>query len=243
MNAHSLTLKMATGLVAGALVVGSPAAAMAASSPTKQSTTAASGPAFIAARHAVEHALALRQDRLALLTKEATVAKTLSSSDRSKLEMRLGAETSGIDALAVKVPTDTTWLELGTDAKNMVVDYRVFVVMSSQVHLTIATDTETAVEKGMQSLEPSLAAAIAHAQTEGKNVGAAKIAYAGLVNQLSNAQRASSGVAVAVLATSPAGFPVNETVFVNARSSLVQGQTALVTARGDIKTIVTSLGL
>ena len=99
MNAHSLTLKMATGLVAGALVVGTPAAAMAASSPTKQSTTAASGPAFIAARHAVEHALALRQDRLALLTKEATVAKTLSSSDRSKLEMRLGAETSGIDAL------------------------------------------------------------------------------------------------------------------------------------------------
>jgi hypothetical protein len=244
MNAHPLGSKVVAGLMVGGLVIGTPAAAMAATaSPATQSTTAAPRPVFVAARKAVEHALALRQDRLAVLTGEVASAKTLTPSDRSRLAARVAAETAGIDALAVKVPRDETWLQLGTDAKKMVLDYRVFVVMSPQVHLTISADTETAVESGMQKLEPGLEAAIEHAQAEGENVRPAKIAYAALVDQVDNAESDSSGVAVAVLATSPAGYPGNMTVFVNARSSLVQGRTALVTARSDIETIVTSLGL
>jgi hypothetical protein len=244
MNAHSVSLKMAAGLMVGGLLIATPAAAMAATaSPSIQSTTVASRPAFIAARQAVERALVSRQHRLALLTTEVAAAKSLTSSDQSTLKASLAAESTGIDALAVKVPTDATWLELGTDAKKMVVDYRVFVVMSPQVHLTISADTETAVESGMQDLEPALAAAIARAKAAGKNVGPEQIAYADLLNQLTSAESDSAGVSAAVLATAPAGYPGNKTVFVNSRSSLVQGRTALVTARGDIATIVTSLGL
>jgi hypothetical protein len=244
MNAHPLSSKVVAGLMVGGLVIGTPAAAMAATgSPATRSTTAAPRPVFVAARKAVEHALVLRQDRLAVLTGELASARTLAPSDRSTLAARVAAETAGINALAVKVPTDETWPELGTDAKKMVLDYRVFVVMSPQVHLTISADTEAAVESGMQKLVPALEAAIKHAQAEGENVSPAKIAYAGLVDRVDNADSDSAGVAVTVLATSAAGYPGNATVFINARSSLLQGRTALVTARSDIETIVTSLGL
>lgn len=245
------THRIRTGLLAGAVVAGGvlgvPAVASAATShsgatanplnpTTKNATT------FGIAKKWVEGQLTLRQDRLSHLTTEVGKAADLTSSDRSALTSDLSSETSGIDALAAKVPHDTTWAQLRADAKAMVVDYRVFAVMSPQTHLTIAADTASTIEQKLQAAEPQIEAAIQAAAAKGKDVTAAQTAYEGLVVQVSNAESDTNGVSAVVLAQTPAGYPGNASVFLNARSNLEQARTALRTARNDLHVIAKVLG-
>lgn len=251
MTSHRMRYRIVAGVVAGAVVLAIPTAAMAATpstSPAKSSqgvlNPATKDPAtFKAAKTFVEHQLAWRQHRLTNLTAEVRKASDLTYSDRATLRSDLSGETAGINALAAKVPNDTTWAELQADAKAMIVDYRVFVVMSPQVHLTITADTASTVEGKLAAAEPQIEALIQYEQSQGKKVGAAQTAYDSLVVQVSNAQNDTNGVSAAVLATSPAGYPGNKTIFVNARSSLEQARKALVTARGDLHTIANVLGV
>lgn len=240
--------RIRTGLLGGAIVAGGvlgiPAVAGAATpQAASSSTTNPLNPAvknattFKTAQKWVESQLAARQQRLSSLTSEVSKATHLTTSDRATLTSDLSSETSGIDALATKVPKDTTWAQLLGDAKSMVVDYRVYVVMTPQVNLTIGADSASFVEQRLQAAEPKLEAAIAAEKAKGKNVVAAEKAYAGLVVQVRDAERDTKGVSTAVLAQKPAGYPRNESVFLNARSSLDQTRTALKTARADLQII------
>jgi hypothetical protein len=254
MNNHQIRNRLMAGALVAGLVLAVPGVAMAASAPqagsvTSVSTSSALNPAtknattFAAAKAYVEGQLTARQQRLSNLTSEVSAASDLTSSDKATLTGDLANETSGIDALVTKVPGDTTWAELLADAKSMVQQYRVFVVMSPQVHETIAADTATAVCTKLQADEPQIEALINYEQSQGKNVTAAQTAYEGLVAQVSAAQSDVSGISAAVLGTSPAGYPGNASIFSNAHSSLIQARTALKTARSDLHTIVQVLGV
>jgi hypothetical protein len=256
MTPHRMRNRLVAGALVAGLVIGVPTTAMAAT-PSQSSgkgspSISSSGPlnpktknptTFNAAKAFVEHQLALRQQRLANLTNEVAKAADLTSSDRATLTSDLSSETAGINALAAKVPNDTTWAELKADAKSMVVDYRVFVVMSPQVHLTIAADTESAIEQKLQAAEPKIEALIRYEQSKGKDVHGAQVAYDALVVEVAGAEHDTAGVSAAVLATSPSGYPANMTIFLNAHSNLLQGRAALAAARSDLHTIAKDLGL
>lgn len=246
MNTHRIAKLLAGAVVAGGFL-GVPAVAMASTPSSATSSTSSTssphGASFEAAKKAVETRLAWRQQRLANLTTEVTDATNLTSSDRSTLSGDLANETAGIAALVAKVPNDTTWAELQADAKAMVVDYRVFVVMSPQVHETIAADTAGAIEQKLTAAEPQIEALISYEQSQGKDVAAAQTAYEDLVTQVSDASTDTSGISAAVLATSPSAYPGNASIFTNARSSLEQARTALGTARSDLQTIAKVLGV
>lgn len=256
MTTHPMRYRIVAGALAAGAIVGVPATAMAAtpSGSSSRSTPAISksGPlnpksetpaTFAAAKAFVEHQLALREQRLSNLTSEVASAAHLTPADRATLTSDLAAETSGINALAAKVPNDTTWAQLKSDATSMVVDYRVFVVMSPQVHLTIAADTESAVEQKAQAAEPKIQALINYEQSQGKDVHGAQVAFDAFVVEIAAAEHDTAGVSAAVLATGPHGYPANRTIFLNARSNLQQGRAALVTARSDLHTIAQDLGL
>lgn len=245
------THRIRTGLLAGAVVAGGvlgvPGIAAAAGSHGSQAAnplnpTTKNATTFAAAKKWVEGQLTIRQQRLSNLTAEVSHAADLTSSDRATLTSDLSSETSGIDALAAKVPNDTTWAQLRADARAMVVDYRVFVVMSPQAHLTIAADTASTIEQKLQAAEPKIEAAIQAAAAKGKDVRAAQTAYEGLVVQVGNAEADTNGVSAAVLAQTPAGYPGNASVFLNAHSNLEQARTALRTARNDLRIIAEVLG-
>jgi hypothetical protein len=201
-----------------------------------------SGVGFSQLQKALEAELTARQDRLSILTAAVTSAKHLTSAHRSTLESDLAAETAGINWLAAKVPHDTTVAELAVDHEAMI-DYRVFVVMSPQVKLTIIADSASAVEQRIENAEPRIEATIEYWHDHGKDTDGAQVAYRDLVRQVSNAENDTAGVASAVLATSPAQWPANRTIFTNGASSLRQARVALRTARSDLKTIATDLGL
>jgi hypothetical protein len=204
--------------------------------------TSTSGTGFGKLQKYLEKQLADRQHRLSLLGEQVSSARHLTVSDRSILQSDLATETAGIDALATKVPKDTTIAELTADGESMY-DLRVYVVMSPQVYLTITADNESFAEETLAASQPKLAALIRYEQMKGKDVRGARIADADFVKQVADAEHDTAGVAAAVLRTGPRGWPANRTIFTNATSSLHQGNVALVSARSDVKTILRDLGV
>jgi len=253
---------LAAGVVAGIVVTASgPASAapsrngstaIAAASPTV-ATAATTGPTgmtlpsrpvctpavFGQAQQRVEANLAARLSQLdALQRAVGDSANHLTSGDRQTLQNDITTvELPGIEALQPQVQEATTCAQLLRDAHSMVFDYRVFVVMTPQTHLTIVADDETYVEGQLVSLEPAIARAIQNAQAQGKNVTAAQAAFTDLKGQVSAAQGATGGRAVQVLAQTPSGYPGNWPVFLTTRTDLVNARNDLHSAYTDARQI------
>lgn len=189
-------------------------------------------------QHNVAEALKARQTTLAYLTTSVQSNRYLTAGDRQALENLLGPETQGINQLASQVesatPQTTTIAQLRQDAYTMVHQYRVYLVMAPQVHLTEAFDTQTVIEPKIAAVEPKLQAAIAKA---GNPPGAVE-AYHDLQAQVTNATTATGKADIpAVLQVAPPGFPSDGGPLLTARTALHTAQGDLKTARMDIQTI------
>jgi hypothetical protein len=259
---HLFTRRTAAGVVAAGAVAGMvvmvPGAAFAAasssatpSSATPGSNTATSQPSsplctpalFTQAQQRVEADLTARVTQLnALSSAVNSTTNHLTSGDRQTLQNDITTvELPGIQALQTKVPQDTTCPELRSDAHKMVFDYRVYVVMTPQTHLTIVLDDEAYVEGVFTNLEPKIATAIQKAQAAGKNVTAAQAAFTDLENQVSTALGATNGQAAVVLAQTPSGYPGNWQVFTAARTNATNAHRDLHTAYTDLEQIRSDL--
>ncbi len=182
--------------------------------------------------------LQARVQTLGQLTTSVTSSKTLSPQDRSTLGGLLSNETSGITQLLAQVqaatPQTTTLAQLNADGKSMYDNYRVYVVMARQVHLTEAADSQTVAETKIENNEPKIQAAI----SKGGNPPDAVQAYNDLVAQTTAATKATGQANIpAVLAATPQGWPGDQPLLDSARSALGQAGTDLKAARGDLDTI------
>jgi hypothetical protein len=245
---------MTAGAVAG-LVVMVPGAAFAAS-PANGSTTSTStattipqsnprctAALFGQAQQLVEADLSGRVTQLnALLAATNNTANHLSTGDRQTLQNDISTvELPGIETLQTQAQAATTCPGLRTVARSMVYNYRVYVVMTPQTHLTIVVDDETFIEGVLVNLEPQIATAIENAQAAGKDVTAAEAAFNDLKNQVSTAQGDTNGEATQILAQVPTGFPGNWQVFLTARTDATNARTDLRAAYADAQHIRTDL--
>ena len=232
----AVTAVLAAGaMAAGLLGVASLGATVASAAPGTSPTC--SPAALNVARTNALAALTPRVKRLHDLSAAVGASTGLTSADRSSLTTDIGNDLAGITALQQKIPSDTSCAEVAADAHAMVVDYRVFVVMSPQVHLTIAADTETSVAAALAALEPEITARITAAKQSGVTVRAAETTYSDFQTQVATATQSSTGVAGKVLALTPASYPGSRTTLENARASLSTGRVALVRAHGDLRTL------
>jgi len=186
----------------------------------------------------LEADLEARVKTLAKLTASVNNDQTLSPQDKAALGGLLSNETSGIDKLLATVqaatPQTTTIAQLRADTKEMVDDYRVYVVMSRQVALTEAAHSQTVFETRTENDESRIQAAIGRAG----NPSDAVRAYDDLVHQVADATRATGDAQIpAVLAVTPQGYPGDEGPLTSARTALGQADTDLTAARGDLQTI------
>jgi len=250
---HAIDTRVAAGAAAAGIMAGlvavAPTAAFADSSTTTTAgnttpTTQASNPlctpaTFSQAQQRVETALSARVTRLnALLGAVDNTANKLTDADRQALQNDISTvELPGIQALEPQAQQATTCPQLRSVARAMVFNFRVYVVMTPQVHLTIVADTESAIETTVAGLEPTIQAAIQNAQEHGKNVSGAEAAFADLQSKVSAAQSSTSGVAAQVLAQTPQGYPVNWPVFLTARTNLTNARTDLHAAYADAQQI------
>ena len=235
MNRHMLRRIFAAGAAAATLAVVATTGVAAAAG---VAATAATGETWAQVDAKLTTALNDRVATLASLTASVADNAYLSTGDRQGLTSRLGPETAGINQLAAEVaaatPTNTTIAQLRSDAQTMVDQYRVYLVMSRQVHLTEAADTQTALETRLSGLEPQIQAAIAAAG----NPPAALAAYHDLLTQVGDAATATGRADVpAVLAVTAPGYPNDATALVTAGADLHNGLNDLQSARTDIRII------
>jgi len=208
----------------------------AASADTTTTTTTTNPASFSQLQAKIESQLAARQTQLAKLTTEVSSSTTLTSSDAAALQSSLSTETSNINGLIAKVPNDTTLSELRSDQQAMFRDNRVFAVMSPQVNLTIAADTVNANAGKILADDPAIEAALTARQADAGYARAeALLAYS--TAKANVAETAMSGVSADVLAQTPAGWPGNEHVFVQARVEILRGRIDLVYSRADLRLV------
>ena len=225
----ALTAAAATGsmvMVPGSAFAAAPADTTAGTAAGTTTTTQVSNPfctptLFSQAQQAVEAALAGRVTQLnALSTAANNTANHLTPGDRQTLVNDITtAELPGIQTLQTEVQQVATCKGLRAVAHSMVYDYRVYVVMTPQTHLTIVTDDETYIEGVFTNLEPTIATAIQNAANSGKDVTAAQAAFTDLKSQVSAAQAETNGQSAQVLAQTPTGYPGNWQVFLAARTN------------------------
>jgi hypothetical protein len=216
----------------------------ASSSPTTQASSPRCTPSlFTAVQQRVETDLAARVTQLnALLTAVNNTANHLTTSDRQTLVNDItNVELPGIQTLQTQVPQDTTCPQLRAAARSMVYDFRVYVVMTPQAHLTIVLDDETSIEGVLVNLEPTIAAAVQNARAHGKDVTAAEAAFDDFKSHVTSAQGETNGQAAQVLGQTPHGFPGNAAVFLAARTHAVNARGDLRSAYADAQRIRTDL--
>jgi hypothetical protein len=222
----------ASVLSAGALVGLSGGVAMAA--PSHHS--------FSLAQQQLEAQLAARVTGLAHLASDVTgAATTLTSAHATLLSSRIATEQANINALVIKVPTDTTAAQLKTDRAAMYQDNRVFAVMTPQVFETINIDSAMSQLATLQKNEATLATEVSSLTGQP--------GYQNAVNHLNNymtrigrESTTLSNLVISVLAQQPSGYPGNQHFFVRANHEILQADVAIAYANYDASVIALATG-
>ncbi|GIH03962.1 hypothetical protein Rhe02_20290 [Rhizocola hellebori] len=144
--------------------------------------------------------------RLATLKAEGVAVRAatrLSAGHKSTLEGILAGSTEGLNALRSKVQGETTLAAVKDDTRVMVDGYRVYLLVTPQVRLTIVADVEGSAIAALEDAYATLSSAIEAAQQAGKDVSAAKAQLAVLRTQIDAAAKGLAGVADGLLAVKP----------------------------------------
>ena len=246
-SAHGIgtVRRLARRGVAAAVVVGSAVAMVSGVASADTSSTSSplcSASTLDQAKALVGSELSARISQLNLLVGRVNEAAHLTAGDRSALSATLTqTELPGIEGLQSKVPGDTTCAEVRQDAHTMVFSYRVYVVMTPETDLVIATDTANALDTKLASWETPIGNHIDAAKSRGKDVTDAQAAFSDYQAQVSAVQSLLDGQSATLLALTPAGYPGNTTTIRQARTNLHTARTDFRAARADLLRIRTDL--
>ena len=130
----------------------------------------------------------------------------LTDEHEAALERILATTRAGLRALRAEIEADTTIAELRIDIPKIAKDFRVYLLVSPQVHLVIAADAVDAAVRRFGPVIERLEAAIDRAEAAGKDVTHARELLAMLIEDVRAADAAVEGVAAEVLVLTPADW-------------------------------------
>jgi hypothetical protein len=192
-------------------------------------TTAAQ---FQHAQRVVEHEILARQVQLVLLGTEVANAANVTTSDRSALVTLLTNEQSALVTDATNAAAATTDAELATVRQAMLVDERVYAVVTGQVNIVIGADNDTVTEAGYTTLVTELTPLV----TELGSKHASNL-LTDMSTEITAATGLTSPLSADALALTPAGYPGNTSQIASYESALRQASHDLTTAKNDVKEI------
>jgi hypothetical protein len=191
----------------------------------------------------LETALSKRAAALTRMANRVSSAKNLPGADATTLQGIISGEQSSLDGggiagLAAAASSATTCSQLRATAKQMVVDFRVYMVVARQVNIAVCSSGSLAAATRLTAAESTIEARITKAQQRGKDVTGAQQAFGDLQQQLSTATQELSGINLAtVLDQVPSDAPGDQSVLSGAVATMKQADTALKAARADRQTI------
>ena len=250
---RSRAAAMAVGGLAALTVAGSVFAATPApaTSPTsKPDTICAAQRAAVKDDPSVAHLIALgncevdrRYVTLDRLQATVIVAPFLTSGDRTALEDEIDATRTGLQGLKATIDADTTVAALKIDLPKIATDYRVYLLVVPQVHLTRGADAGSAAASRLTTLAGRLQQLITFAQSQGRDVTAAQAALAAMTTDISDATGQLNGLSAKLLALTPADWNGGTAapVLNGARASETSAHDELVAARNEAKAVIAAL--
>jgi hypothetical protein len=128
-------------------------------------------------------------------------AARLSDAHQNAIQTILDHDVAGLTALRTKVAGETTGAAVRDDARSMVGDYRVYMLVGPQVRLSIAADVAAAVDGRLGDVAGKLQQAIDAAKAAGKDVAAAQAKLDHMKGELAAAS--VDGVADTLIAVQP----------------------------------------
>jgi hypothetical protein len=163
-------------------------------------------------------------------------AKNLTSDHKSTLSNLIAQDRSGLTDLKAKVAGETTATALRADAKSMVDDYRIYILVGPKVRLTVASDTEAAAIARLGTAYTKLTDLVAQAKAAGKDTAAAEQDLADMKTAMDKATSAIDGQAATLLAIQPGpdGAGIRSQVL-TVRAALATGRASLATALAKAK--------
>src|SRR3989344_3472664 len=167
--------------------------------------------------------------------------KRLTDQQRSNFSSQIQTEISNLNNLKIKIDGDTDLATLRADVKSIVASYRVYALFIPQIRLFAAAGKTTNIADQMSLLAGKLQIRIQNASAQGKNVTALQTTLSDMQTKIADAKTQSQNVMKTVVVLSPAGYPANKTVLLDARAILKTAHQDLVLARKDAGTIVKQL--
>lgn len=225
-----------TALLASAalLLPGAPALAAAAAgqlTAAVSTTGALAAPSGVAAsKAAVIKRIDLRLRALHRFDNAVSKADRLTDAHKATLHNLISKDIAGLTDLRSKTSAETTVEAIKADAQSMVNDYRVYLLVSHQVHLSVAADAQSAAATKLATTHDKLADAVAALHAAGVDTAAAEQDLADLKAALDKATGALAGQVDTLLAIQP-----------GPDATAIKGQTQSVRttlhgARADLKT-------
>ncbi len=191
---------------------------------------------------AVDVRIDLRLKTLDALKIAINGATNLSSGDKSTLAGLDSADVSGLQALRTKTDAETTIAGVRADAKSMIDDYRIYLLVVPKVRFTVASDTETATIAKLQSVHDKLAAISTQLAAQGKDTGAVNAKLSDLATQLASATSSINGLAAGLLAVQPSpDASAMQAAVAPVRAGVKSARSDLKTAAADAKSAAQGL--
>ncbi len=162
---------------------------------------------------------------------------------RSTLTTELSNERAGLATLQGQITAASTLSQLATLCPQIVTTFRVYVLETPKVHLTVAADREGAISTKLGGIATKLGTAVTEAQSHGKDVGQAPTLLADLQAKVADASSQAGAVPNQILGLTPAQYNAGtaKPALESARSAVVAARGDLVTAKNDAEQIVTIL--
>lgn len=246
MSTSSVVKRMGALAVSGGLALTITGTAFAAgSSTTTPTATVTPRPANLTRlKEACEAAIDRRLTSLGELQSTVSSNKYLTSAHQTTLLAEIAAESQGLGILRVKIAGDTNPATLRADCKDIVDQYRVYLLMVPKVNLTIAGDASVAIGAKLDDVVTKLQNAIDKAKAAGLDVTEAQHD----LNNMKAAIDAGVGAAQPIATLVNFALPLNPSDFANDHQDVVtarqDARTAhddFVHARADAKQVISDL--
>jgi hypothetical protein len=167
------------------------------------------------------------------LTLKIDASKVMTGSDKSTLKAEIVSTTAGLTGLKVTIDADTTIPAVRLDIAKIAAQFRVYLLVVPQVHLTNAADGVLSAQTKFSDINTKLAARIAAAKAAGKDTTAAQADLDAMNAAVTAAVGLASPLPGQLLPLTPAQYNGG-----TAGPILTAARTALTTARNDLKSAV-----
>jgi len=205
--------------------------------------TATTGPAraqqlaLLKARGDAE--IARRITTLDQLAARISTSRHITDADRTRLTNETSTEKGGLTSLKAKIDADTDLATLRQDLHRIVVDFRVYVLVVPQVHLTGAADAALSAADRLAAISMRLQSLLDQNALAGGGVLSSQLADANA--KIAAAKQLAGPLPDKLAALTPSGYPGNRDVLVTAREALRTARSDLRSARDSIRQVVSSL--